>query len=212
MKNPQPLRMAVTCYDQQIVAAHTAATSAMRDAVGHAIRAGELLTKAKASMPHGSFGTFCASLPFAATTARAYMRLAALDPANRQRVADMPLRLALQNISAKSDAQVALNSFGEVPRWVPPSGHWCVACTESAAYWVVPALEPVGYFHISKLYMVGEESFFDGTKRPVHASDVEIWLEHVESFEPSTAEWKTREKPAEARPFGEPEDAYARRR
>ena len=89
----------LTDFAPAIVQAHTAATGAMRDAVGHAVRAGELLAQAKAALPHGSFGTFCAGLPFGATTARGYMRLAALDPANRQRVADMPLRAALLELA-----------------------------------------------------------------------------------------------------------------
>ena len=82
-----------------INAERAAATGALRDAVAHAVRAGELLIEAKDTMPHGSFGAFCAGLPFAETTARGYMRLARLDPANRQRVADMPLRTALLEIA-----------------------------------------------------------------------------------------------------------------
>lgn len=111
---------ALTDYAQRIAQAHEAASGSMRDAVAHAVRAGELLTQAKAAMPHGSFGAFCALLPFAETTARGYMRLAGLDPANRQRVADMPLRAALLEIAeprrVAADAAAAivipLGSFG----------------------------------------------------------------------------------------------------
>lgn len=104
-----------------IVQAHKAATGAMSDAVGHAVRAGQLLAQAKASLPHGDFGAFCASLPFAATTARGYMRLAALEPAKRQRVADMPLRAALLEIcgsraSSTRAPLIPLGSFG-VSMW-----------------------------------------------------------------------------------------------
>lgn len=114
------MKAALTDYASGIVQAHTAATGAMRDALSHAVRAGELLAKAKASMPHGTFGAFCAGLPFAATTARGYMRLAALDPANRQRVADMPLRAALLDIAesrttgaAAPAIAIPLGSFGQ---------------------------------------------------------------------------------------------------
>lgn len=82
-----------------IVAEHKAATGALRDAVAHAVRVGELLARAKAAMPRGAFGAYCAGLPFAETTARGYMRLAKLDPAIRHRVADMPLRAALLQLA-----------------------------------------------------------------------------------------------------------------
>ena len=109
----------LTDFAPAIVNAHAAATGAMRDAVAQAVRAGELLTQAKAALPHGAFGAFCASLPFAGTTARGYMRLAALDPANRQRIADMPLRVALLEIAepraalpAAPGIVIPLGSFG----------------------------------------------------------------------------------------------------
>lgn len=97
-----------------IVKAHRTATGALRDAVACAVRAGELLLQAKAAMPHGSFGEFCASLPFAATTARGYMRLAALDPAKRQRIADLPLRVALQELAESRGAVARAIPLGSV--------------------------------------------------------------------------------------------------
>ena len=108
-------------FAHDIVQAHASATGAMRDAVSHAVRAGELLAQAKAALPHGDFGTFCAALPFAATTARGYMRLAALGPAERQRIADLPLRTALLQIAEPRAASVSspvvpLGSFG-VSMW-----------------------------------------------------------------------------------------------
>lgn len=123
----------LTNYRQQIVVAHASASGAMRDAVTHAVRVGELLAQAKAALPRGSFGAFCTTLPFAATTARGYMRLAALDPANRQRVADMPLRAALLELAEPRSATphetssivIPLGSFG-VTAWQGTAGtiHW----------------------------------------------------------------------------------------
>jgi hypothetical protein len=89
----------LTTYTDRIVAEHEAAQAAAASAVEHAIRCGELLIEAKAAMPHGSFGDYVATLPFAATTARGYMRLARLDDAKRQRVADFSLRDALAEIA-----------------------------------------------------------------------------------------------------------------
>ena len=63
------------------------ADAAWRDAVGHAIRAGELLTEAKALVRHGDWLPWLeANFPGSDRTARNYMRLAA----NRNRVADLP--------------------------------------------------------------------------------------------------------------------------
>lgn len=127
-----------------IVEAHRAATGAMRDAVAHAVRAGELLTQAKAAIPHGSFGAYCAGLPFAATTARGYMRLARLDPAKRQRVADMPLRAALLEL-----AEPRAGSADSAPRIVIPLGSFGLNMWRDGAdtirwFEVHPALWPDG--------------------------------------------------------------------
>lgn len=94
-----------TTITERIAEAHQAAQASMRDAVAHAIRAGELLIEAKASMPHGAFSEFCKTLPFSDRTARGYMRLARLDDENRQRVADMSLRTALQSIAHPKETQ-----------------------------------------------------------------------------------------------------------
>lgn len=64
-----------------------AAENAWRDAVGHAIRAGELLIEAKSKVEHGGWLPWLReNFPGGETTARNYMRLAR----DRQRVADLP--------------------------------------------------------------------------------------------------------------------------
>jgi ParB family chromosome partitioning protein len=65
--------------------------------VAHAIRCGELLLKAKASMPHGEWQPWLRrNVSFAARTARDYTSLAKLSPEKRRRVAVLPLREALR--------------------------------------------------------------------------------------------------------------------
>ena len=83
-----------------IVAAHEAAVAAGSSALAHARDAGELLTRAKAAVPHGAWlpwlAQHCPSIP--ERTAQAYMRIARLWPAleaKAPRVADLPLRQAL---------------------------------------------------------------------------------------------------------------------
>ncbi|MDP2826698.1 MAG: DUF3102 domain-containing protein [Sulfuritalea sp.] len=109
-----PLAVRMEGLAIELGAAHAAAQSAMQAAVAHAIQAGELLLQAKAVIPHGEFGEWCRSLPFSESMARGYMRLARLDPANRQRVADLPLRQALENIAGPEqddDLLACANAF-----------------------------------------------------------------------------------------------------
>lgn len=88
----------------RIRAEHEAAQASAREAVAHAIRAGELLIEAKAALQHGQFGPWlAANVAFSERTARGYMRLAGLDEAKRQRVADMSLRGALRSLAAPVD-------------------------------------------------------------------------------------------------------------
>ena len=75
------------------------AEHAVRSGVANAIRAGELLIKAQARVPHGQWLLWLKRhIRFSERTAQLYMQLAALDEANRQRVADLnvPLRAALK--------------------------------------------------------------------------------------------------------------------
>jgi hypothetical protein len=74
-------------YAQRIDHEVTMAERNYKDAVQHAINAGELLTEVKARLKHGQWQPWlAANFPGSATTARNYMRLAA----NQQRVAVLP--------------------------------------------------------------------------------------------------------------------------
>jgi len=79
-----------------IASEHRAVEQHSRDAVAHAIRCGELLTRAKAQVSHGEWaGWLEANFRASARTASAYMRL----HANRQRVADLTsVRQALEHL------------------------------------------------------------------------------------------------------------------
>jgi len=81
----------------EILAEHEAVKAACRDAVAHAFRVGELLIEAKAQVKHGEWLPWlAANVPFSQSMARGYMQLARLDPEDRQRVGDLPLRGALE--------------------------------------------------------------------------------------------------------------------
>src|SRR5687768_15050907 len=71
---------------EQIRAEHEAAESDWRSALGHALRAGELLNEAKERVEHGDWSRWLRiNFPASERTARLYMQAAA----NRQRVAEV---------------------------------------------------------------------------------------------------------------------------
>lgn len=85
--------------------AHRACEAAARSAVEHALRAGELLERAKAGVAHGFWGMWIQdNCEFSERTAQVYMRVARelpkLDDAKAQRVADLPLREVAKLLSA----------------------------------------------------------------------------------------------------------------
>jgi hypothetical protein len=109
-----------------IRAEHQAALAAARDAVAHAIRAGELLLEAKAALGHGEFGPWlAANVEFSARTAQGYMQLAKLDDQKRNAVADLSLRRALDFIATPPD-----RIEGECPDDQPWEPHGAIATAE----------------------------------------------------------------------------------
>lgn len=103
---------------------HDAATTAARTAIEHAIRCGELLTEAKAQVPHGGWAGWLAEhFPASDRTARGYMRLAAHadELADRQALADLGIEGALRELAApREDADRA--NAAACPRPV----HWAL--------------------------------------------------------------------------------------
>jgi hypothetical protein len=128
-----------------IRAEHEAAQHCAAQAVAHAIRVGELLQQAKDSLAHGEFGAWlAANVEFSDRTARGYMRLAGLDAANRQRVADMSLRAALQSLAEPR----AIAADFEPPRCLPADD--CAVMREAGdtiAVLIPSAVHP-GYFDL----------------------------------------------------------------
>lgn len=183
---------------RRIVEAHDACAGAARDALAHAIRAGELLGQAKAALPHGQFGAFCESLPFGATTARGYMRVSAhwasLDGPNRQRVADLPLRSLLLEMAEPARP------------WTPEPGHWHMYAADDAAWHVVPALNRDGLFHVTKMWNESEDdSRWRGTLVPIEATDVDARLRFYSLGNPGSVAWMKYPRPGLPLAFGMPE-------
>jgi hypothetical protein len=107
---------------EQIRREHAAAEAAWRESVRHALRCGELLIQARAKLVHGQWQSWCRqNLKIAARTIRLYCQLASLPPAERQRVATLPLREALK-----------------VPTSGPSFEYW------TPAEWIAPVRQVLG--------------------------------------------------------------------
>jgi Protein of unknown function (DUF3102) len=116
----------------QANAEHANAQRSARQAVAHAVNAGKFLLQAKSLLPHGNWSQWLTD-NFAASgrTARAYMllakRLPELNESKRQRVANLPLRLALDALRgdpkselelAEEFAKSADEVFSDFYRWL----------------------------------------------------------------------------------------------
>src|SRR5262245_1763877 len=81
-----------------------AAGSSWRDAVGHALAAGELLIEAKGRVKHGEWLPWLeANFPGSTRSAQGYMRLAE-NAEDAQRVAHLGVKGALKELAAPSSA------------------------------------------------------------------------------------------------------------
>jgi hypothetical protein len=177
----------------EIREAHEAARGHAREAVAHAMRAGERLLLAKSQLKHGEFSRWlAASFDFSPTTARGYMRLAALDGAKRQRVADLSLRRALALIAGPSAASdepvIACNS---VP-WIAADGEsaawaaWSRRNEEWRAFVVESKAHP-GFYWVAAMAIEGDGGSVDYLRRPVRGDVVGHALAHMHV--PADARW-----------------------
>lgn len=95
---------ALTVISADINREHRLATQAANTAIQHAIRAGEMLMRAKVKVAHGEWLPWLKHhCELSERTARNYMRLARLPESKRQRVADLPIRQALETIAEPID-------------------------------------------------------------------------------------------------------------
>lgn len=86
---------------KEIQAEHDAAERDVRSAVEHAVRAGQLLTEAKASLPHGEWGKWLSeNFAFSQQWAAGYMRLAKASPGQIESASS--IRGALKQLAAPS--------------------------------------------------------------------------------------------------------------
>jgi hypothetical protein len=171
-----------------ICAEHEAARTSVRQAVAHAIRAGELLLQAKAQLEHGAFGPWlAANVGFSERTARGYMRLAGLDESKRQRVADLSLREALASLAQRPDPKS--DPADEYSRWFPAPHHFGLPLRvlerggsfggllpDGRPIAVYESARNAGYWFVDVVDVEG--GFIEGMKKPIKASCIGLMLEH----------------------------------
>ncbi len=180
----------------EINSAHNAAETAARSAIEHALKAGRLLAQAKAKCSHGNWldwlaGNFSGS----ARTARNYMSLAsrfdALDEPKRQRVANLPMRQALQLLAESRDDEERATDRAGIPKSRIPRP----ALKPDKSYFMVGAhdqlleLSPYRpdprYWHFARVYQLStEDSCMDFTKRPMLVSSDAVWDFQTANFVP----------------------------
>lgn len=114
LKRPTAPAVASATLADQINAAHAACNQAARDALRHALAAGDLLSEAKAACRHGEWQAWLAdNFAGSARTARAYLRLAAHRDLLEAKMADsavLSIDGALRLLATpQSDRPVALS-------------------------------------------------------------------------------------------------------
>lgn len=116
--------MAGAGLPQAIEREHEAAIGAARACLGHAIRCGELLIRAKAGVPHGEWRLWIeANLSFGARQAQKYMRLA--ERGQRMRIANSHFTIdqalaAMADPRGNSNALRVMGSSASAEWYSPP--------------------------------------------------------------------------------------------
>lgn len=187
-------------YADRINEHHEQAHSAAEKAINHAMEAGRLLLEVKAALQHGCFKAWAEdNLTVSLRQAQRYMRVAQGKPNIRT------LATETMEVIGKSDTVSLLNDGWPLPDWMPTKGVSYSWADEVQAFWVVASDRHDGFFHVSRLYSSGDDSFCDCTKRPVRADAVEPTLKHLGCSNPASIDWVSRRGFSLSRPFGEPD-------
>lgn len=120
---------------------HQAAAAALKNAVAHAISAGNLLLEAKKQMNHGEWLPWLQdNCDIPERTAQAYMRLARMPLEKRNAVADLPLREALSAIRSRERSLADAAAREAAPRPGPAQ-----LCTTTSAGEVLFGAEAIAH-------------------------------------------------------------------
>jgi hypothetical protein len=193
---------------------HKLAITSANEAVNYAKQIGQLLLEAKAELPHGKFLNWLKdNIEVSQRQAQRYMQAASGKD------------LRLSDFNPKNDMMSVLSTDQlfekcQNPKWVPKIGHWYTAHFNLSGYWVVPSKSDENYFHITRFYSLEDiidredddwETFFSGTRWPVHYLSVDRQLYNFGISYPERLKWHSHKDEGLDRPFGEPESARENR-
>jgi hypothetical protein len=146
---------------------HRSCLECSRNAIGHAVEAGELLLKAKALVGHGRFENWIKKFTkLSPRTARAYMQVGKrwpeLTKAKRQNAADLTIRDALAELASTSKKLTALPPLASDKAIVDARDHTLRKAVDSA---VAAEKKAATWVHFPKgILMVGEGAFPDKSR------------------------------------------------
>lgn len=189
---------------------HKLAITSANQAVDYAQKIGQLLIEVKAELPHGKFLNWIdKNIRVSQRQAQRYIQAAS---GKDLRLSDFNLKNDMMSVLSQDQ----LYEKYQNPKWVPKIGYWHLAHFNLSTYWVVPSKQNENFFHITQFYTLEEvvdredddwESFYSGTRKPVHHLSVDVQLYNYGISFPERLKWKTYKREGLDRPFGEPESA-----
>ena len=188
---------ALTSSAENINKLHELATSTANEAIHYAKELGEMLLEAKKLIPHGGFTRWIErNLTVSPRQAQRYMAVASGKD------------LKLSELTHKNDMVSVLPKEQLIekyynPKWIPELGYEHFAVYKLSLFFVTPYINNKNFFHISQLYtledyslqdMNGEdedyESFYSGSRLPVHHLSVDLSLHFYGLDEPEKIHWE----------------------
>jgi hypothetical protein len=177
----------LTRLADEINIVHAKCLNAAGEALEHAIRCGELLTKAKGRCGHGDWaGWVRSNCSFAMRTAQAYMRISR----NQRRLTKAP-PVALLTVRGALDVLSEKRPAPEPPGWKPPGpGMAMLGTCGPLAAWIIPHVQD-GYYYVSQIQDQPDGSAtIDGTNKGMHVDAIETCLRHIH-FPIEQAAWSS---------------------
>lgn len=160
--------------------------SAISQALGHAIEAGQALIDAKALVKHGEWQTWLkGNCTVSDRTARNYMRLARempkLSPQERQRVADLPLREAVAAIATPKANHPPFDVMLSILK--VDCEKWLVCKDTSDSFLSYSLIIPrrqkkKDLYQIVHIFLDGHDAYIEAIK-PCYAFGVPMVLHHM---------------------------------
>ncbi len=161
----------------EVNAEHAAALRHAGDAVEHARRAGEVLLRAKAELPHGNF------LPWLSNNCAVSER-----QAQRYMSTAQGKRLPLRAIKNDTVSDLPLRE----PEFVPTPGCVMSCRVGERAFVIEQSVEPAHFFATAFALLGTDDASVECLTRPIRSDHIECALHQLGLPEPAAASWRIR--------------------